>query len=224
MTRHPSFLHRVLPGKFPCFSGTIEMLRLLAALFAALRSLRLAIPFISCALHSYRTLWCLYAVPERSELPARVIIPIPENAPKEWKQQDLPGSWVTHICICPVLRPRRDRSCQAITACRFCPHLSDSKGSHDECTFEAPSHGFCNRYLRFAAWVTPGPRKTRFWLLARLCQTGLSTRRVTPKGFRCTYISSSSPRLILARRHPTPSRGHGAVGLPGDHQRGILSS
>jgi hypothetical protein len=32
----------------------------------------------------------------------------------------------------------------------------------------------------------------------------LFTRRVTTKGFRSTYISSSSPRLILARRKPTP--------------------
>jgi len=180
------------------------MLRLLAALFAALRSLRLAIPFTPCATHSCRTIRCLYAVPERSELSARVLMPIPENAPKGWEQQDLPGSWVTHICICPVLRPRRDRSCQAITASRFCPHFCDSKGSHNEGTFEALSHGFCNRCLRFAAWVTPGPRKTRFWLLARLCQTGLATRKVTPKGFRSVYISSSSPRLILARRKGTP--------------------
>ena len=184
------------------------MLRLLAALFAALRSLRLAIPFTPCATHSCRTIRCLYTVPERSELSARVLMSIPENAPKGWKQQDLPGSWVTHICICPVLRPRRDRSCQAITASRFCPHLCDSKGSHNEGTFEALSHGFCNRCLRFAAWVTPGPRKTRFWLLARLCQTGLATRRVTLKGFRSVYISSSSSRLILARRKGTPPLGH----------------
>ena len=180
------------------------MLRLLAALFAALRSLRLAIPFIPCATHSCRTIRCLHAVPERSALPARVLMSVPENDPKGWEQQDLPGSWVTHSCICPVLRPRRDRFCQATTASRFCPHLCDSKGSHNEGTFEAPSHGFCNRCLRFAAWVTPGPRKTRFWLLARLYQTGLATRRVTPKGFRSIYISSSSPRLILARRKTTP--------------------
>jgi len=103
------------------------MLRLLAALFAALRSLRLAIPFTPCATHSCRTIRCLYTVPERSELSARVLMSIPENAPKGWKQQDLPGSWVTHICICPVLRPRRDRSCQAITASRFCPTFATAR-------------------------------------------------------------------------------------------------
>jgi hypothetical protein len=40
--------------------------------------------------------------------------------------------------------------------------------------------------------VTPRPRKTRFRLLARLCRTGLFTRRVPSKGFKdVSYISSS---------------------------------
>jgi hypothetical protein len=33
----------------------------------------------------------------------------------------------------------------------------------------------------------------------------LFTRRVTPKGFRSIYISSSSPRLVLARRKDSPA-------------------
>jgi hypothetical protein len=40
----------------------------------------------------------------------------------------------------------------------------------------------------------PSPRKTRFWLLARLCQAGLATRRVPTKGFRVRG-SSSFPKL-----------------------------
>jgi hypothetical protein len=35
--------------------------------------------------------------------------------------------------------------------------------------------------LRFAAWLAPPPRKTRFRLLARLRRTGLITRRVSMK-------------------------------------------
>ena len=38
----------------------------------------------------------------------------------------------------------------------------------------------------------PTPRKTRFWLLARLCQAGLATRRVSTKGFRVRGSSSFS--------------------------------
>ena len=145
----------------------------------------------------------------RSELPAGILSPIPQNGSKEWKQQDLPGSWMTLLCICPGLRPRRDRSSQAITTCRCCPRLDDSKGSHNVCTFVALSHGFCNRCLRFAAWVTPAPRKTRFRLLAKHYRTGLVTRRVMMKGFRFFYIvSSPSPKLSWrdVYIHPSDTR------------------
>ena len=38
--------------------------------------------------------------------------------------------------------------------------------------FEAQSHGLGTRGLRFAGWIAPPPRKTRFWSPAKLCQTG----------------------------------------------------
>ena len=63
-------------------------------------------------------------------------------------------------------------------------------------TFEAPQRGFQARGLRFAGWVTPPRRKTRFRVRVRLSRTGFLTRRVPMKGFRCTsYI----PPLTLAR-------------------------
>jgi len=43
-------------------------------------------------------------------------------------------------------------------------------------TFEAQSHGVRTRCLRFAARVAPGPRKTRYRLVASLYRTGLATR------------------------------------------------
>jgi len=57
-------------------------------------------------------------------------------------------------------------------------------GSRDDDDFGAQSHGPFTRCLRFAARVTPAPRKTRFRLLAKLCRAGLVTRRVPTKGFR----------------------------------------
>jgi hypothetical protein len=42
--------------------------------------------------------------------------------------------------------------------------------------FEAQSHGSFICCLRFAGWVAPVPRKTRFRLLAKLCRAGLITR------------------------------------------------
>jgi len=56
------------------------------------------------------------------------------------------------------------------------------EGSH-ECTFEAHSHSFSTRCLRFAGRVTPTPRKTRFRLLVKLYRTGSVTRKVPLKGF-----------------------------------------
>ena len=46
-------------------------------------------------------------------------------------------------------------------------------------------------------------RKTRFWLLAKLYQAGLVTRRVPTKGFQdASYISSSFPKLSWRRLRP----------------------
>src|SRR4051812_24558985 len=60
---------------------------------------------------------------------------------------------------------------------------------------------FRGSITRPLAWLStlrsegrPSPRKTRFWLLARLCQAGLDTRRVPTKGFRVRG-SSSLPKL-----------------------------
>ena len=69
--------------------------------------------------------------------------------------------------------------------CRSClarpPRLTKTKALH-EGNFGAQSHGISTRCLRFAV-RSPAPRKTRFWLPARLYQTGLITRRIPTKGF-----------------------------------------
>jgi hypothetical protein len=75
-------------------------------------------------------------------------------------------------------RPLRRRG----TAFRYGHHV----GSRDYDDFGAQSHGPLTRCLRFAGRVTPAPRKTRFRPLAKLCRTGLVTRRVSSKGFRYT--------------------------------------
>jgi hypothetical protein len=71
------------------------------------------------------------------------------------------------------------------------PRWMDGEGSRDMGDFGAQSHGLGTRCLRFVRWVAPPGRKTRFWLLTRLYQTGLATRRVPTKGFRdALYIAS----------------------------------
>ena len=80
----------------------------------------------------------------------------------------------------------------------------NSVGSRGFGSYGAQSHGPCIRCLRFAGRITPPPRKTRFWLLARLCQAGLVTRWVPTKGFSMSHnIPSSFPRLSLAQTKRT---------------------
>ncbi len=77
---------------------------------------------------------------------------------------------------------------QALAMHRHGPRSVHDEGSHMD-AFEAQSHGFGTGCLRFAARVTPTPRKTRFRLPAKLFRTGLITRRVPLKGFK-VYLTS----------------------------------
>ena len=80
-------LHRVLRGEFPCFIGTIKALRRPAALPAALRFLRLAVPPRSLV---------LFAPQQTSALPRPgVVIPVSPAGNSQRKRQDLPSSWGT---------------------------------------------------------------------------------------------------------------------------------
>jgi hypothetical protein len=46
--------------------------------------------------------------------------------------QGLSGSWGTPVCLCPVLRPRQDRSVRPYDACGMAPVCDNDEGSHDE--------------------------------------------------------------------------------------------
>jgi hypothetical protein len=48
----------------------------------------------------------------------------------------------------------------------------DDVDSHDLQHFEAQSHGPFTRCLRFAGWVAPPPRKTRFQMAGQPCPGG----------------------------------------------------
>ena len=68
--------------------------------------------------------------------------------------------------------------------------------------FGAQSQGFDTRCLRFAGRVTPPRRQTRFRLPARLCRTGLATRRVPPKGFRAaSYMLVLLSQACVTQAH-----------------------
>jgi len=60
----------------------------------------------------------------------------------------------------------------------------DDVDSHQFQNFEAQSHGPFTRCLRFAGWVAPPPRKTRFRMAGQPFRVGLTTHWVLTKGFR----------------------------------------
>ncbi len=81
-------------------------------------------------------------------------------------------------CAFALLSDPGGRTCQAITTRPRGPRSDHDEGSRIA-TFEAQSHSFSAGCLRFAGWVTPPPRKTRFRLPARLYRTGFP-----PAGFQ----------------------------------------
>ena len=63
----------------------------------------------------------------------------------------------------------------------------DGVGSRENRNFGAQSHGPLTRCLRFAGWVAPPPRKTRFRMAGQPFRAGLATRWVPTKGFRSSH-------------------------------------
>ena len=109
------------------------------------------------------------------------------------ESQGVPSSWGTLLCLCRVLRPRRDQNHQAIpwsdaapvyAKDEGCPRVSQSRGS-----VARPQHS-----LSTLRPVHHWPRrKTRFRLPARLYRVGLVTHRVPMKGF---MVQSSTSVLL----------------------------
>ena len=114
-----------------------------------------------------------------------------------WRRLDLPGSWGDPLAACPALRPRRDlgtgHSCFGV-AFRFW----HSVGSRCASSHGAQSHGLLARCLRFAAWVAPEPRKTRFRLVASLAGQDWLPAGSPTQGFG----SASLHPFLLAQAWP----------------------
>ena len=175
------------------------MLRLPAALPAALRCLRLAVPPGCSSVRSrggteHRV----------SRGPGRIGHPDvrgPGFSGGDDRASQVPGGPPR---TCPALKTPTGPRRQANTTPRCGLPLFVQRRLPRVSSYEAQSHGPCIRCLRFAGRITPPPRKTRFWLLARLYQAGLVTRRVPTKGFRMSHnMTSSFPRLFLAQTKRT---------------------
>ena len=153
-------------GTVPPLLGYYEVLGLLAGPPASLRFLRSAVP--PCALFFAPDRVERYSV--RPGLGLRGALP-----GLRWRRRGLPGSWGTS-CAHALLSDPGGLVAPSHSARRFCLPLLRRRRLPPRILFGAPSHGLRTRCLRFAARVAPGPRKTRFRLVASLCRAGLFPR------------------------------------------------
>ena len=122
------------------------------------------------------------------------------DSPRRWR--GLPGSWRTPALVPCSPTPAGSQAPGRLRRCDAAFRQLNNVGSRDDNAFGAQSHGPFARCLRFAVRVTPAPRKTRFRPLAKLCRTGLVTRRVPTKGFRLWLPPFPSFPGALSRRSP----------------------
>ena len=111
----------------------------------------------------------------------------------------------------PPPRPLQRRRCSLPSNARRRP----SRPMH----FGAQSRGLRTPCERFAPWVTPGPRITRFRLVADLGRMGLDTHRVSNKVSKITSrhlvpLDRAFPAHALVHEYPLP------VGRRGSHFSG----
>lgn len=107
----------------------------------------------------------------------------PSQILSDWRRQDLPSSWGTLVCLCPVLRPRQDRRTWPGAVHRHGPRYEYGEGYPHWCF-----RGSIARPWHSLSSLRPpdhsGGRPTRFPSLARRYGAGLDTRRVPTEGFR----------------------------------------
>ena len=206
VTWRPAFLHRVPWEWFPGFTGTIRTLRLPIARPAALRRPSLGGTAVASAVRS-RT--------GRRARPGPGCSGCGNPLQPLFQRGDDRASQVPEEPSCAfalLSDPGRIRRTRPSTVDGRGSRAIDHESSDEEC-FEAQSHGFNTRCLRFVGPVARPPRKTRFRLPASSTRRD-STRRVPTRGFSsASYIASSSlglpwrnNRLLQRKRGRHPNR------------------
>ena len=189
--RPAASLRRVLWGEFPDLAGTISRLRLLAPRRASLRFLRSALPPLR-----------LPSLPRGQAVPRKPgpLLPRRPRRPST-VEKTRPPRFLGDPCVHAALldpggppNPGHFRTGDVVF------HLRNDVDSAST-AFGAPSRGLHALCVRFAAGVTPGPRNTRFRLVASLDRSGLSPagslRRF--RSCRSVYMASPFTKLCLAQ-------------------------
>ena len=180
-------LPRVPTAEFPCFDGTMERSDLLRP------SRRARLPSPGDTTCCARRICSLR--PRHRTAGQGFIIRAPLPDPSTWRRSGSPRFLGNPPVPLPCSPTPAGPTRQAIRRHRRGPRSDNDEGSRDIKAFEAQSHGFSTRCLRFVRRVAAFHARlaSRCW---PLYGTGLVTRRIPTRGFRIvSYISSSSPKL-----------------------------
>ena len=138
-------------------------------------------------------------------------VPAPRRSLR-WRRRGLPGSRETHTHACHALRPRRGRCIHGHSDATMWPSVQRKTSALATNAFRGSIRGLRTPCERFAPWVTPGPRITRFRLAAALGRIGLDTHRVSNKVSKITSrhlvpLDRASPGTrVVARIVTGPAR------------------
>jgi len=188
----PPSLHGVVVGPLPPLPRYYEALRRPADPLAALRCLRLAIP------------------PCRPDVRSLAQAADPLRGPGDFglcspghvfttETTGPPRFLANPLTTCPALRPRQDPSDAAFTV-RGCglPLVTMSVGSCINKYFGVQSHGLPPPCVRFAVWIAPRPRNTRFRLVASLGRV----EAVPPPQGSTERFRDATASLLLSQASP----------------------
>ena len=181
---HLPSLPRVPAVQVPLLRRYYEDVRLPASLSPRFVALRVTIPSAAPVVRSLRS-----RTPNRGP-GVHNPVPLPEIAPGD--VQGLPSSWGALMCLCHVLRPRRDRTHQALAVCRRGP-----RGVHTEGSPRVVLSRLNSTALALAVyasqWPLLTPTQDSLPAAGQLYRVGLDTHKAPTKGFR--PLSSSFPKL-----------------------------
>ena len=186
-------------GRFPCFDATIKALRRPAAHPAALRFLRLAVPHRSLAVSLPRV-----ASDKHLRTGASFLAELPTSARSLRKRQDLPRSCRTPIVPLPCSpTPVGPNTPGPLRRVDMAPAVSTTKAPHVG-TFEAQSHGFGTRCLRFAVAGYPTATQDSLPAAGQALPDGLDHPQGSIEGFQICLLHLILPsHAFVAQGHNT---------------------
>jgi len=103
--------------------------------------------------------------------------------------QGLPGSRATHCPYALFFDPGRTERARPVRRVGMAPAMSTAKAPANQSSFRGSIARPWDSLFTLRPTCRHGGRKTRFRLPAKLCRTGLATRRVATKGFRRCHPS-----------------------------------